>query len=275
MSSEYSEKSTGGFLSTGNQAILWMVLGGFAFSTMAALTHDLGDECDWLLIVFVRMLISFIIAFGLAKRAGLNPILLGKPLLWVRSLVGSSAMLATFYAIINLPISDVAVITETRPIWTNAEDEVYSELTGRYHTSNHATIWRWRKAYQHDFAARIDWSNTSIYENANHPPNVKLDHPNEINAITGAPVTLSGKGSTDPDGDELNYRWIYYDEVGSLNVDSRGFKIKNHDQQTATFIAPPTELAKTMHIILEVTDTGLPSLTRYQRVIVNVMPDDK
>jgi len=117
MSSEYSEKSTGGFLSTGNQAILWMVLGGFAFSTMAALTHDLGDECDWLLIVFVRMLISFIIAFGLAKRAGLNPILLGKPLLWVRSLVGSSAMLATFYAIVNLPISDVAVITETRPIW--------------------------------------------------------------------------------------------------------------------------------------------------------------
>lgn len=103
--------------SANNNAILWMVLGGFAFSTMAALTHELGKQCDWLLIVFVRMFISFIIAFALALRSGLNPFLLTKPVLWVRSLVGSSAMLATFYAVTKLPISDVAVITETRPIW--------------------------------------------------------------------------------------------------------------------------------------------------------------
>ena len=103
--------------SANNNAILWMVRGGFAFSTMAALTHELGKQCDWLLIVFVRMFISFIIAFALALRSGLNPFLLTKPVLWVRSLVGSSAMLATFYAVTKLPISDVAVITETRPIW--------------------------------------------------------------------------------------------------------------------------------------------------------------
>ena len=52
---------------------------------------------------------------------------------------------------------------ETRPIWTNAEDEVYSNITKRFHTSNHATIWRWRIAYQHDFAARKDWSNEKEY----------------------------------------------------------------------------------------------------------------
>lgn len=107
-----------GFLDrSNNMGILWMIVGGFAFSTMAALAHALGKQCDWLIIVFVRMFISFVIAFGLALRAGLNPFLLNRPLLWVRSLVGSSAMLATFYAITNLPISDVAVITETRPIW--------------------------------------------------------------------------------------------------------------------------------------------------------------
>ncbi len=115
-----------------NKAILWMVLGGFAFSTMAALAHSLGKQCDWLLIVFVRMLISFIIAFGLASRAGLKPFLLTNPLLWVRSLVGSSAMLATFYAVTKLPISDVAVITETRPIWVALlAGYLLGEFTGR------------------------------------------------------------------------------------------------------------------------------------------------
>lgn len=43
---------------------------------------------------------------------------------------------------------------ETRPFWTNAEDEVLG-LDGKWHTSNKATIWRWRSAYHNDFAARM------------------------------------------------------------------------------------------------------------------------
>ena len=104
-------------LTSNNQGILLMVFGGFAFATMGALTHELGQYCDWLLIAFFRMLMSFIIAFALALRAGVNPFVLTNKILWLRSLVGSSAMLATFYAITKLPISEVAVITETRPIW--------------------------------------------------------------------------------------------------------------------------------------------------------------
>jgi len=100
-----------------NKAILWMTFGGFAFATMGALTHALGKECDWLIIAFFRMLISFVITVFLATHSGINPFVFSKPLLWLRSLIGSSAMLATFYALTELPISDVAVITETRPIW--------------------------------------------------------------------------------------------------------------------------------------------------------------
>ncbi len=100
-----------------NKAVLWMTVGGFAFATMGALTHELGSYCDWLLIAFFRMLISFIITLALALRAGINPFLFTNWTLWLRSLVGSSAMLATFYALTKLPISEVAVITETRPIW--------------------------------------------------------------------------------------------------------------------------------------------------------------
>jgi hypothetical protein len=159
---------------------------------------------------------------------------------------------------------------EVRPIWTDAQDEVYSEITGRHHTSNHATIWRWREAYQHDFAARIDWSHTSNYNDANHPPLVRLGHPNEISVKAGETFTLDGSGSSDPDNDELHYNWFYYPEVGTLNA--AGFTLKNPDRQKVSFTAPRTEKAETMHFILEVTDTGQPSLTRYQRVIVNVMP---
>lgn len=100
-----------------NKAVLMMAFGGFMFASMGALTHALGKEVDWLLIAFIRMVLSFVITLVLALRADINPFLLTRPLLWFRSFVGTSAMLAAFYALTVLPISDVAVITESRPIW--------------------------------------------------------------------------------------------------------------------------------------------------------------
>ncbi len=161
---------------------------------------------------------------------------------------------------------------EVRPIWTDADDEVYSHTTKAYHTSNQATIWRWREAYQHDFAARIDWSNTPKYSDANHPPIAAIDHPSELIVHSGEKINLSGKGSTDPDGDKLSYQWIVYYEAGTVNLNRRTFKLENANSQEISFIAPSTDKAATLHCVLQVTDNGSPSLTRYQRVIINVMP---
>ena len=61
---------------------------------------------------------------------------------------------------------------ETRPFWSDTEDEVLG-VDGNWHTSNKATIWRWRSAYQNDFAARMDWT-IKPYAEANHPPVAKL-----------------------------------------------------------------------------------------------------
>jgi len=36
------------------------------------------------------------------------------------------------------------------------------------YTSAQATIWRWREAYQHDFAAHMDWCIADTFEKANH-----------------------------------------------------------------------------------------------------------
>ena len=75
---------------------------------------------------------------------------------------------------------------ETRPIWTNAQDEVMG-TDGKWHTTNHATIWRWRSAMQNDFAARMDWT-IKPYAGANHPPQPKLAHAAQLNAKPGQRV---------------------------------------------------------------------------------------
>jgi hypothetical protein len=165
---------------------------------------------------------------------------------------------------------------ETRPFWTDAEDEVLG-VDGNWHTSNKATIWRWRSAYQNDFAARMDWTIKPCAE-ANHPPVARLGHPSALNAKAGERVDLSAENSTDPDGDALSYEWFYYDEPGSFATSSartgQPLRIENADRAKAWFVVPASRVlrAGTMHIILAVTDHGVPRLTRYQRVIVTVQP---
>jgi hypothetical protein len=167
---------------------------------------------------------------------------------------------------------------ETRSIWTNVQDEVLGN-DGQWHTTNHATIWRWRPAYQNDFAARMDWT-IKPFDEANHPPVPKLDHPESLTAKPGERVDLSATATTDPDGDELDYEWFCYEEPGTrrMSNSTSGVKheITNADQakawlevKTARVMPPGTG---TMHIILAVTDRGSPPLTRYKRVIIDVQP---
>jgi hypothetical protein len=160
---------------------------------------------------------------------------------------------------------------ETRPFWTNAVDEVYSEVDQQNHTGNHATIWRWREAFQNDFAARMDWCTLS-YEEANHPPVLSLAHDQVIETTEGEKVLLQAEGCTDPDGDDLSYRWIYYREAGNSVY---WLEVENAYSPEAHFTAPSMGFPQKMHFILAVTDDGKPALTRYKRVIVKVNPKVK
>lgn len=164
---------------------------------------------------------------------------------------------------------------ETRPFWADAEDEVLG-IDNHWHTDNHATIWRWRSAYQNDFAARMDWT-IKPYDEANHPPAPGLGHVDRLTAKPGDEIQLSAEGSTDPDGDALSYEWFYYGEAGTLLTSSgttgQPVPIKNFDQIKASFVVPTSRVMPgvgSMHIILAVTDHGTPRLTRYRRVIVDV-----
>lgn len=128
-------------------------------------------------------------------------------------------------------------------------------------------LWRWTDAMQNDFASRADWCMKS-YEDANHPPVVKLTHEVNLNAKPGSIVKLDARGTYDPDHDQLKYRWWQYPEAGTF-CDS--IDLNNSDEQKASFIIPENaEKGKTIHIICEVKDDGTPQLTRYQRVAVTI-----
>jgi len=166
---------------------------------------------------------------------------------------------------------------ETRPIWTNVQDEVLGK-DGEWHTTNHATIWRWREACQNDFAARMDWT-IQPCDKANHPPVAKLDHPAFIKAKPGERVDLSATASFDPDGDPLSFEWFCYEEPGTRRMSNSSTGVKHHivgfDQPKAWLTIKTSRVMPpgmgTMHIILAVTDHGTPRLTRYQRVIIDVV----
>ncbi len=163
---------------------------------------------------------------------------------------------------------------ETRPIWTDAQDEVFGN-DGSWHTSNKATIWRWREAFQNDFSARMDWT-VNDYANANHPPMVALKSIRSITAKVGDRVELDASASTDPDGDELSYKWFYYPEAGTFNISTARtgapLKIEDADKSQAWLTIPNSSRLGTIHIIVAVTDKGNPQLTRYGRVVIDVLP---
>jgi hypothetical protein len=133
---------------------------------------------------------------------------------------------------------------------------------------------RWSEGYNNDFAARMDWSITSDYKDANHHPVAVLNGDDsrqvlEMTASAGSTVKLSADGSSDPDDNSLTCSWSFYDEPSSYDGP---VTIKNSSPRNAELIIPEDAAGKNLHIILEIHDDGSPSLYAYRRIIVHVQP---
>ncbi len=200
---------------------------------------------------------------------------------------------------------------ETRPLWTQGGDsypgkdssrDTVTGIDGKPHTSDQATIWRWRTAFQHDFAARMDWT-VKDAKHANHNPDVVVNGqsgkaPIIVQTEPGQTVVLDATGTKDPDGDALTYKWFFYSEAGTgipgqpvssgppIAIGGGGSQSEGGipSATSGTAPQPPARLILdrddgpivratlhtpgTAHVILAVEDKGTPSLTAYRRIIL-------
>lgn len=119
---------------------------------------------------------------------------------------------------------------------------------------------------QHDFAARLKWSVTSKYADANHEPIVKIEGPLQVLASAGEKIRLNGSVA-DPDGNAVSVKWWQF-HVGSYPKEVT--ILDPTSSQTQVLITGDAIAGQTIHLVLEATDNGKPSLTRYQRVVITV-----
>jgi hypothetical protein len=185
---------------------------------------------------------------------------------------------------------------ESHRIWSQGGSELASVTSqdtvigvdGREYTSDQATIWRWRAAYQNDFAARMDWT-IKDFAHANHNPELVVNGqagtaPLEMDAEPSQTIVLNANGSKDPDSQALHYKWFVYPEAGLEGTHEADVSVGNAEEPRAIVSVKspcvpsripsdvPCQGEGVAHIILAVTDNGSPPLTSYRRVILHVHP---
>lgn len=191
-------------------------------------------------------------------------------------------------------------VTMGGQLFANAADAVVG-ADGNTYSSAQAAIWRWRDAYQNEFAARMQWTLSAKGDgdasNATHPPLVSVNGscgnaPYEVEAKPGTSLTFDATGTWNQDTEGsggLEYKWIQYKDVtfspsnvvGVWNVtvpaESGGM--------SAVVDLPPVEesctevknagysVCQVYHLVLEVKNTaGAIPMTRYKRVVIKITP---
>ena len=98
-----------------------------------------------------------------------------------------------------------------------------------------------------------------------------MAHPDRLTVTSGEQFHLNAAGTTDPDGDSMSYLWFQYPEAGSYpdRISFRPYAANLYDLPVT---APVVDQPQTVHFILKVTDKGTPALTRYKRVVVQILP---
>jgi hypothetical protein len=123
---------------------------------------------------------------------------------------------------------------------------------------------RWLVALQEDFAARANWC-IKPFQEANHAPTIQVQEGTLLKAKAGQKVRLHIL-ATDPDKQGVDLNIWPYPEAGDG-------KAPTSLQGNLALVEIPKEAKKgqQFHVIVEGKDRGTPALTRYRRVIIQVI----
>jgi hypothetical protein len=150
------------------------------------------------------------------------------------------------------------------PMSDTSQQAMVSALSSMNNPKNANAYPDFFPAAQRDLAARLQWSVTSKYRDANHAPIIKIEGPLNVIASAGQKIRLNGTVS-DPDKNLVSVKWWqFYTESYQNKV------IISNPGDLKTEVLIPKDASQTIHLILEATDNGTPALTSYQRIIIKV-----
>ena len=94
-----------------------LIFASFFFSLMTLCVKNVDKRIPIYELVFFRSLMSLVITLCIIKVKNINPLGNNRPLLMLRGILGTLALICIFYAIRNLPLSISTVIQYTYPIF--------------------------------------------------------------------------------------------------------------------------------------------------------------
>ena len=105
-------------LTPNTRGALWLLASAMLFTVMAVLAKFLGGRLDSLQVAFFRLLFGLIVILPFLMRGGIGMFKTHYPVLQlVRGVVGSTAMLCGFYALIHLPLADALAYNFTKALF--------------------------------------------------------------------------------------------------------------------------------------------------------------
>src|SRR5690606_16097780 len=94
-----------------------MAASAFWFSVMSVLVKVAGDRLPSQQIVLARGAVCLVLSWALLGRAGLSPWGNRPPVLLLRGLLGTVALLCFYHSIVHLPLAEAVVIQHMNPLF--------------------------------------------------------------------------------------------------------------------------------------------------------------
>jgi hypothetical protein len=178
---------------------------------------------------------------------------------------------------------------ESNNVYTDTSDTVIGK-NGKKFMSNKATIWRWRKAVQFDFAARMQWT-VKEFNETQHQPIIVANgtisvKPTFIEGTFNDTIVLDLSKSYSLNGDDLIFTWFHYREPTATNWNVAEIPeielIPINDNRSIVKLEIPLFplrwfhlnqkqkiKLKSYHIIAEVTNSRDMGVSTYKRFVIN------